>query len=128
MYSLLDKNKTYFAQGGGIRYIPETQNCGAKEKHLSEEFSWVLNDEIHPIVVVKNGVLMTIAILEDMAERYAIDTTGKDAETILAEVNVAIEEEAQAMAEEQANAISDETRSADALQDLVAIELAKLEM
>lgn len=125
-YKLLDKSKTYYAQGGGYKYVPENQACGDKELHLSKEFSWVLNEEIHPIIEEKKGILMSISMLEDMTERYGILEEGKTAEELLNLVNEAIANEAaeaQAKAEEEANTPSTDERIAAALEYQVMASL-----
>ena len=123
MYKLLDKTKTYYTQGGGYKYVPENKPCGDKELHLSKEFSWVLNEEIHPIIEEKNGILMSVAILEDMAERYSIDMTDKEVSVVLEEINVAIKEEAQA----QAEIVSAEERTASALEFIALSSMDDME-
>ena len=123
MYKLLDKTKTYYTQGGGYKYVPENKPCGDKELHLSKEFSWVLNEEIHPIIEEKNGILMSVAILEDMAERYSIDMTDKEIAVVLEEINVAIQEEAQA----QAEIVSAEERTASALEFIALSSMDDME-
>lgn len=126
MYILLDKTKTYYSQGGGYKYVPETQECEEKELHLSKEFSWVLNENIHPIIEEKNGILMSVAILEDMTERYGISEEGKTAEELLDLVNEAITNEmaeAKAKAEEEASTPSTDERIAAALEYQVMTSL-----